>query len=122
MKKILLVDDEERLRRLVRMTLGDDFNVIEAADGEDGVSLAEKEKPDLIFLDVMMPGIDGFSTCAAVKRNPSIRHIPVVMLTGRGEREDRKRGKEAGADDYFVKPFSPRDLLDKVYDIIGEPN
>ena len=121
MKKILLVDNEERLRRLVRITLGDDFDILEASDGLEAVQLAGNEMPDLIFLDIGMPGMDGFAACDAIKKNPLTGHIPVVMLTGHEEREFKERGRVVGADEYFVKPFSPRALLDKVYEVLGEP-
>ncbi len=120
-KKILLADDEFRLIRLVRATLGDEFEVVEARSGPEAIEVAKTEMPDLIFLDIQMPGMDGFSACLALKAEPSLQHIPVVMLTGLTEPEDRRKGRDVGADDYFVKPFSPRQLLEKVYDVLGEP-
>jgi DNA-binding response OmpR family regulator len=118
-RKILLADDDPRLRTLVALTLGDDFILLHAADGEETLDIARREIPDLIFLDIMMPKVNGFEVCRRLKNDQSTAHIPVVMLTGRDSPEDIQQGKEAGADEYFLKPFSPRALLGKVTEILG---
>jgi len=113
MYRILIVDDDPDIRTLVAVTLGDSHAIMEAADGVDAISLARKEAFDLVLLDVMMPRMDGFEACRQLKGDPLTTNTPVIMLTARGTREDLDRGREAGADDYFVKPFSPIALLDK---------
>ena len=120
-KKILLVDDDERLRELVLMTLGNEFEVIEATNGAEGIDAARSEEPAMILLDVNMPGLDGFSACAAITGDPSTQHIPVVMLTGRAHQGDIRKGRRVGARDYIVKPFSPTGLLNKVYEVLQVP-
>jgi len=118
MGRILIVDDDPEVRTLVAVTLGDTQTILEAGDGVEAVYLARKETFDLVLLDVMMPRMDGFEACRQLKGDPLTMNIPVIMLTARGTREDLERGREAGADDYFVKPFSPIALLDKVAQVI----
>jgi len=118
MYRILIVDDDPDIRTLVAVTLGDSHAIMEAADGVDAISLARKEAFDLVLLDVMMPRMDGFEACRQLKGDPLTMNTPVIMLTARGTREDLDRGKEAGADDYFVKPFSPIALLDKIAQVL----
>lgn len=110
--RILVVDDEEKIRSIVRMYFTKEgFTVLEAADGEKALELLRKEKFDLIILDIMMPGVDGWAVCRDVRARSS---VPIIMLTARGEEVDRIVGLEMGADDYVVKPFSPRELLARV--------
>lgn len=120
MKKVLVVDDNSGVRELVRATLDmGDFELIEGNSGDAALTLARTHLPDLMILDVMMPGtLDGYAVCSTLKKDPKTSHINILMLTARGQEVDKARGYEAGADDYFVKPFSPRDLLDKVYGIL----
>ena len=118
MGRILIVDDDPEVRTLVAVTLGDTQTILEAGDGVEAVYLARKETFDLVLLDVMMPRMDGFEACRQLKGDPLTMNIPIIMLTARGTREDLERGREAGADDYFVKPFSPIALLDKVAQVI----
>ena len=118
MYRILILDDDPDIRTLVAVTLGDSHAIMEAADGVDAISLARKEAFDLVLLDVMMPGMDGFEACRQLKGDPLTTNTPVIMLTARGTREDLDRGREAGADDYFVKPFSPIALLDKIAQVL----
>lgn len=120
-KKILIVDDDPNLRLLVSATLEGDprYRLLEAGTGETALEIARKEKPDLILLDIAMPGIDGFNVCRTLKADPETRHITVVMLTALGQEADRKRGMDAGADSYFTKPFSPTALLEKVEEVLG---
>ncbi|MFN8524863.1 MAG: response regulator [Chloroflexota bacterium] len=118
--KILLADDDEGLLRLVGTTLGtDDFDVITASDGEAAISAARAEHPELILLDINMPGLDGLEVCRLLKRDPATSAIKIVMLTASGAEQDRSRAVDAQADDYFVKPFSPVALLDKVYALLS---
>ncbi len=110
--RILVVDDEPRMIRFIRMNLEHDgFEVSEAADGLAALKQARDTLPDLILLDVMMPELDGFETLRLLRE---ISSVPVVMLTARGEEDDRVRGLELGADDYVTKPFSPRELVSRV--------
>jgi DNA-binding response OmpR family regulator len=111
--RILIVEDELPMRTVLCDTLsGQGYRVMVAADGEEGLLKAEREKPDLILLDVMMPRLDGFALCAELRR--LLVTAPVLMLTAKGHVEDRVRGLDAGADDYLVKPFSRDELLARV--------
>lgn len=111
-KVVLVVEDEESILELLRYNLDKaGFVVIPAGSGEDGLSLARRRRPDLILLDLMLPGIDGLEVCRQLKRSKETESIPVVMLTARGEEADIVAGLELGADDYLTKPFSPRVLL-----------
>jgi len=119
-KRILLVEDDYQLRRLITVTLGSHYQVIEAGNRRDGLRLAQIHRPDLVLLDVVMPEMAGYAACSAIKGNTATAYIPVVMLTGRGDPTDIEKGRNAGCDDYVVKSFSPRALLDKVYLYLGE--
>jgi two-component system KDP operon response regulator KdpE len=111
-RKILVVDDEERMVRFIRLNLEHDgFLVSEAFDGKKALQQLREEAPDLILLDVMMPGLDGFEVLQMIRE---VSKIPVLMLTAKGEEDDRVRGLELGADDYITKPFSPRELVSRV--------
>ncbi len=117
---ILLVDDDDMVRELVAATLdGGDYALLQAADGGKGLELAREHRPDLIFLDVNMPVMDGFAVCSALKADPVTREIAVVMLTALGQEVDKERARRAGADGYFTKPFSPLSLLRKVDEVLG---
>ena len=121
MKKILVVDDQLEVRELVGVTLrSDDYQVIQAESGEKAVEIARAEKPDLIIMDIMMPGgMDGLEATHIIKNDPETKDCQIVMLTAKGQQVDREKGVEAGADDYFVKPFSPLELIKKVEEILG---
>jgi DNA-binding response OmpR family regulator len=113
MERILVVEDELPMRKALEDVLaGEDYRVLTAADGESGLQRALEEKPDLILLDIMMPKLDGYAVCAELRRlsNP----VPILMLTAKGQVEDRVTGLDAGADDYLVKPFSTEELLARV--------
>ena len=111
-RRILVVDDEQRMIRFIRMNLDlEGFSVHEAYDGKDALNQMRKVMPDLVILDVMMPKLDGFETLAMLRE---ISSVPVIMLTARGDEDDRVRGLELGADDYVTKPFSPRELVSRV--------
>ncbi|WP_277563613.1 response regulator transcription factor [Cohnella ginsengisoli] len=114
--RILVVDDEERIRRLLRMYLEKEGYVIEEAeDGETALRLALQEEYDLIVLDLMLPGIDGMEVCSRLRQSKA---TPVIMLTAKGEEVNRVQGFEAGADDYVVKPFSPREVIFRIKAIL----
>ncbi len=111
-RKILVVDDEERMVRFIRLNLEHDgFQVIEAFNGNQAINKARSNLPDLVLLDVMMPDLDGFEVLRMLRE---VSTVPVIMLTAKGEEEDRVRGLELGADDYITKPFSPRELVSRV--------
>jgi len=110
-RRILVVDDEERMVRFIRMNLEHDgFQVMEAFNGKQAIDKM-RDTPDLVLLDVMMPDIDGFEVLETIRE---VSTVPVIMLTARGEEDDRVRGLELGADDYITKPFSPRELVSRV--------
>jgi two-component system, OmpR family, phosphate regulon response regulator PhoB len=118
-RRVLLADDDPGLRRLIGTTLGtEDFDLLQAVDGEEALQIARQQHPELVLLDVNMPKLNGFEVCRHLKSEPETSGIKVVMLTARGGDVDRARGREAGADDYFIKPFSPVQLLNKVYALL----
>ncbi len=109
---ILVVDDETRIARMIRMNLEHDgYEVIEAYSGQQALDMVRSRMPNLVILDVMMPGLDGYETLQILRE---ISQVPVIMLTAKGEEEDRIHGLELGADDYVTKPFSPRELMSRV--------
>jgi two-component system KDP operon response regulator KdpE len=111
-RRILVVDDEERMVRFIRLNLEHDgFQVVEAFRGAQAIDRIRSSLPDLVLLDVMLPDIDGFEVLRTVRE---VSSVPVIMLTAKGEEEDRIRGLELGADDYITKPFSPRELVSRV--------
>ena len=115
MGKILIVEDEANIRQLVRYNLEKEgFQVMEAADGLQGLRTAQKEKPDLVLLDLMLPGMDGLEVCRTLKGAPATSALPIIMLTAKAEEVDKIIGLELGADDYMTKPFSPRELTARI--------
>lgn len=121
MKKILIVDDQKEVRELVEVTLSvEDYRIFKAENGEEAVWLARAEKPDLIIMDVMMPGaIDGLEATQILKSDQETKDCQVIMLSAKGQQYDRDKGLEMGADYYFIKPFSPLDLIMKVEQVLG---
>ncbi len=112
---ILTIEDQPDIRRLIRMTLEfKGHRVIEAGNGAEGLSLARRERPDLILLDVMMPGIDGLSAARSLAADPELSRIPVVMLSALGGSTDVESGLSTGVKAYLVKPFSPWELLELI--------
>jgi len=112
---ILVVDDEQDLIELVRYNLlKDGFDVSAALDGESGLAAAFREKPDLVVVDLMLPGIDGLEVCRALRADERTAQIPVIILTAKTSESDRVVGLELGADDYVTKPFSPRELAARI--------
>lgn len=119
MQRVLIVEDEVDIADLVMFNLQRaGYEVLKAHDGIKGTELALSERPDLIVLDLMLPGRDGYSVFREVRRDARTAHIPVIMLTARAQTEDRIQGLEAGADDYLTKPFSPKELVLRVNAIL----
>jgi len=115
-QKIVIIEDEEGIVHLLKLYLRDaGYDVTAAHDGADGLALHAREHPDLVILDIMLPAIDGFEVCRRIR---SWSKTPILMLTARGDLEDRISGLDLGADDYLVKPFSPRELLSRVRAIL----
>ncbi len=118
-ENILVVDDAEDILELVSYNLNKNgFKVTRAASGEDALGTARTELPDLIILDLMLPGVDGLDVCKILKNDSKTSHIPILMLTAKGEEADIVTGLELGADDYVTKPFSPRVLIARVRTIL----
>ena len=121
--KILIVDDEPRLRMLIQQTLeeleDEGVELLMAPDGEQALEIIREERPDLVFLDVMMPKKNGFDVCQTVKHEDGLSHICIILLTAKGQEFDRQRGQEVGADLYMTKPFDPDALLDKARSVLG---
>ena len=114
-RRILVVDDHEDNRRILRDLLGSaGFQVLEASTGEDAVARAETAVPDLILMDIQLPGIDGYEATRRIKANAALRHIPLIVVTSYALSGDDAKAMAAGADAYVAKPFSPRALLAKV--------
>lgn len=121
--KVLICDDEDVLRRLVRASLARcDYDVIEARDGNEAVEVAGAERPQLIVLDMMMPGRTGLEVLAHVRANASLATTPVIMLSARTQEDDRSAANEAGATLFLPKPFSPAELAALVQETLSDPN
>ncbi len=119
MHRILIVEDERDIADLIGFNLQRaGYEVLKAYDGIEGTAMAMRERPDLILLDLMLPGRDGFSVFRELKRDPRTVSTPVIMLTAKAQTEDRIQGLEAGADDYLTKPFSPKELMLRVHSIL----
>jgi len=118
-KKILVVDDEEDIIKTVQARLQlNDYEVITAPDGVQGLESARKENPDLIILDLMLPKMDGYKVCGLLKADSRYNKIPVILFSARAQESDRKLGKEVGADAYITKPFEAQVLLDTVKSLL----
>jgi len=114
-QRILVVEDEKDIRDLVRFHLEQEgFEVLEADSGEEGISVARSHHPDLVLLDLMLPGADGNMVCRRLRADPALVDVPIIMVTARAAEVDRVLGLELGADDYVTKPFSPRELIARV--------
>lgn len=121
-KKVLICDDEPYILESVSYVAREaGFEVLTAEDGEQALRLAREQRPDLMFLDLMIPRMNGFQVCRALKQDPATSRIHVIILTARGQELDRIKGKEVGADDYFTKPFSPRKLRQRLHEVLGAP-
>ena len=113
---ILIIDDDEKLNKLLTEFLGDfGFNTLSATHPKDGLKKLKQKWPDLVILDVMLPGMDGFEVCRKIRQNSS---VPIIMLTARGELMDKVVGLELGADDYLPKPFEPRELVARIHSVL----
>lgn len=121
--KIVIIDDEMHIRALIEQTLeeleDEGVTLLTAANGQAGLQLIEREKPNLVFLDVMMPRMNGFDVCKSVKSNRKLDGTYIIMLTAKGQEFDRQKGEEVGADMYMTKPFNPDALLDNAREILG---
>lgn len=123
MPKILIVDDEAFIRLLIEQTLedleSDGVELLTADNGEEALEIIKAQEPDLVFLDVMMPKMDGFEVCHTVKQDLGLEGVNIVMLTAKGQEFDKRRGQTVGADTYMTKPFDPDELLEKAVEILG---
>jgi len=121
MKKILIVDDQKEVRELVEITLrSGDYKILQAKNAREAIETVEAEKPDLVIMDIMMPGdMDGLEATRLLKENPQTKDSKIIMLTAKGQTTDLDEGFKVGADGYFIKPFSPLDLINKVEEMIG---
>jgi len=122
-KKLLIVDDEPHIRLLLEQTLekleDHDVELLTATNGLEALETIETERPDLVFLDVMMPKMNGYDVCKKVKDELGITDVFIIMLTAKGQEFDRSRGKDVGADIYMTKPFDPDEILEKSCEILG---
>ena len=123
MPTVLIVDDEQHIRLLIEQTLeeleDDGVELQTAQDGEEGLGVVRIHHPELVFLDVQMPRMNGFETCEAIKSEPGMASTKVVLLTAKGQAVDRERGLAAGADEYLTKPFDPDELLALARRLLG---
>jgi two-component system, OmpR family, alkaline phosphatase synthesis response regulator PhoP len=119
--KILVVDDEIYIVHILDFSLGmEGYDVVTALDGEQALEKIKTEKPDLIVLDIMMPKLDGYEVCKTIKSDPATKQIPVILLSAKGRNVDQKMGFDVGADDYITKPFSPRKLVERINQLLGQ--
>ncbi len=122
-KKLLIVDDEAHIRMLIEQTLeeleDEGVNFMTAENGEQALEIIEAEKPQLVFLDVMMPKMNGMEVCRRVKHDLKLDNIFIIILTAKGQELDRQKGQEVGADIYMTKPFDPEVLLTKAKEVLG---
>ncbi len=118
-KRILVVEDQEDNRRIVRDLLTSaGYEMIEAVTGEEGVAAAETHRPDLILMDIQLPGVDGYEATRRIKANPALRQIPIIAVTSYALSGDDVKARQAGCDAYVAKPFSPRALLAKIREFL----
>ena len=122
-QKILIVDDEAHIRMLIEQTLeeleDEGVEFFTAENGEMALEMIQKEKPQLVFLDVMMPKLNGMEVCRRVKKELELKDVFIVLLTAKGQELDRQRGQEVGADVYMTKPFDPEIILSKAKEVLG---
>ena len=118
-KRILAIEDQEDNRRILRDLLtAKGFALLEAVTGEAGLAAAERERPDLILMDIQLPGMDGYEVTRRIKANPELRHIPIIVVTSYALSGDDQKAAAAGCDGYVTKPFSPRALLAKIQEFL----
>lgn len=119
MARILVAEDERDIRELIAFTLSfAGHEIIQAANGEEALRLCKNDVPDLVMTDVRMPKMTGYEVCRAIKDDPATQHIPVVILSAKGQDEEIEQGKSAGADDYILKPFAPDELAQRIAAIL----
>jgi two-component system, OmpR family, alkaline phosphatase synthesis response regulator PhoP len=122
-KKLLIVDDEAHIRMLIEQTLeeleDEDVQFLTAENGEQALEIIQAEKPQLVFLDVMMPKMNGMEVCRRVKQELKLENVFIIVLTAKGQELDRQKGQEVGADIYMTKPFDPEVLLIKAREVLG---
>lgn len=113
---VLIIEDDKFLREMMAQKLiKEDYVILEAIDGEKGIQMTKKEKPNLVLLDLILPGIDGFEVLSRMKEDPTLAEIPVIILSNLGQKEDVERGLKMGAVDYLIKAhFTPREIIDKI--------
>lgn len=117
---VLVVDDEPFICRSLSFVLRKgNYHVVEARNGEEALAAVREHKPDLVFMDVMMPKLNGFDVCAAIKQDPDLRSTRVILLTAKGQDSDREVGTRAGADAYMTKPFSPTKILERARELLA---
>jgi len=119
-KRILIADDEPGIRLAVTRMLDKDYVVLEASNGEEAVQMAERERPDVILMDLMMPSMDGYTACSLIKADQWTNMIPVIILTGIGHEFNKKFAMEMGADGYITKPFTTQALANVIASILAE--
>lgn len=122
-KKVLIVDDEPHIRMLLEQTLEDfedkGVEILIAKDGKEALRFIKKEEPNLVYLDVMMPEVNGYDVCNITKNTLLLKHVYIVLLTAKGQEFDKKKGLEAGADLYLTKPFDPDYIVEKTEEVLG---
>ena len=119
-KRILVVDDEIYIVHILEFSLTmEGYEVATASDGEEALRKIEEDRPDLVVLDIMMPKLDGYEVCRRLRQKEETASLPVILLSAKGRPVDREVGMEVGADDYIVKPFSPRRLLEKIRELLA---
>jgi CheY-like chemotaxis protein len=120
-KKILVADDNENIREALTYLLEDEgYQLWLAKDGAEAITKVREFRPDILFLDIMMPEINGYDVCRTIKSDPILKNTYVIMLTAKGQVAEQERGKEVGADEYIVKPFSPMEILTKIKNILDK--
>ena len=119
-KRILIADDETVVRLIVRRMLERDYIVLEATNGEEAVEIAKGQKPDLILMDLIMPKMDGYTACSAIKADQATKGIPVVILTAVGHELNKKYAMEMGAEGYLTKPINAQELIDGITPLLSE--
>lgn len=119
--QILIVDDEQGIRLLVREILGHKYGVLEARDGQEAIDMANRHKPDLILMDILMPKVSGYEACSTIKANPATKRIPVVMVTAIDYELNKDLAGSVGADGYLTKPFLEEELLDTISKLLKTP-
>jgi Response regulators consisting of a CheY-like receiver domain and a winged-helix DNA-binding domain len=125
--KILIVDDEVHIRMLLVQALEEledvhGVTILTASNGIEGLETIRRERPDLVFLDIMMPRMNGYEVCEAVTRDPGLKGVRIILLTAKGQETDRRQGLESGAGQYMTKPFDPDEVVDAARDILGLPS